>query len=240
MSTKIRLYFSYKIQSDLIAHLTKDQTHYIKDVMRLKIGENLSVFNNSGEWNATIQDHEKKGTRIKILQKVREKDYEKNIWLAFSPIKQNPLNFLIQKATELGVQKFIPIQSERTIVKAINIKRIKKIIIESSEQSNRISVPEIENLESLENFLNKFPKNGSLIFCDINSKKSNLDDIFLKKIKGPVCILIGPEGDFSESERQLIIKKKEIFSLSLANNILRAETAGLAAITIINYHLNFR
>ena len=95
MSTKIRLYFSYKIQSDLIAHLTKDQTHYIKDVMRLKIGENLSVFNNSGEWNATIQDHEKKGTRIKILQKVREKDYEKNIWLAFSPIKQNPLNFLI-------------------------------------------------------------------------------------------------------------------------------------------------
>ena len=239
MSSKIRLYFSGKIQSDLTSHLTKDQMHYVKDVMRLKTGDRLSVFNTQGEWNAIIEAYEKNGARIKILKKVRDRDNEKNIWLAFSPIKQNPLNFLIQKGTELGIQKFVPILSERTIVKEINVERIKKIIVEASEQSNRISIPEIENLEPLKNFLNKFPKNGYLIFCDINCKKSNLKDILTKKIQGPVCILVGPEGDFSESERQLIIERKGIISLSLASNILKAETAAIAAVTIVNYHLNF-
>jgi len=239
MSSKIRLYFSGKIQSDLTSHLTKDQMHYVKDVMRLKAGDRLSVFNAQGEWNAAIEAYEKNAARIKVLEKVRDSDNEKNIWLAFSPIKQNPLNFLIQKGTELGVQKFVPILSERTMVKEINAERIKKIIIEASEQSNRISIPEIENLETLKNFLNKFPKNGYLIFCDINSKKSNLRDILTEKIKGPVCILIGPEGDFSESERQMIIERKGILSLSLASNILKTETAAIAAVTIVNYHLNF-
>ena len=241
MSSKIRLYFSGKIQSDLTSHLTKDQMHYVKDVMRLKAGDGLSVFNTQGEWNATIEAYEKNGAIVKILDKTRnkDKDNEKNIWLAFSPIKQNPLNFLIQKGTELGVQRFVPILSERTIVKEINIERIKKIIVEASEQSNRISVPEINKAESLKNFLSGFPKNGCLIFCDINCDKSDLKDILSKKIEGPVCILIGPEGDFSEKERQLIIEKKEIYSLSLATNILRSETAAIAAVTIVNYHLNF-
>ena len=239
MSSKIRLYFSGKIQSDLTSHLTKDQMHYIKDVMRLKTGDRLSVFNTQGEWNAIIETYEKNGARIKILKKVRDRGNETNVWLAFSPIKQNPLNFLIQKGTELGIQKFVPILSERTIVKEINVERIKKIIVEASEQSNRISIPEIEKLEPLKNFLYKFPKNGYLIFCDINCKKNNLKDILTKKIQGPVCILIGPEGDFSESERQLITERKGIISLSLANNILKAETAAIAAVTIVNYHLNF-
>ena len=239
MTLKIRLYFSNKIQSDLVAHLTQEQSHYVKDVMRLKKGDYLSVFNAQGEWNAIIENYEKEGARIKILKKVRDKDNEKNIWLAFSPIKQNPLNFVIQKGTELGVQKFIPILSERTIVKEINITRVKKIIVEASEQSNRISVPEINNLETLKNFLSEFPKDGCLVFCDINCEKNNLKNILSKKNHGPVCILIGPEGDFSEKERQLIIEKKEIYSLSLATNILRAETAAIAAVTIVNYHLNF-
>ena len=239
MSSKIRLYFSGKIQSDLITHLAKDQTHYVKDVMRLKTADRMSVFNTGGEWNAIIEAYEKNGARIKILEKVRDRDSEKNIWLAFCPIKQNQLNFLIQKGTELGIQKFIPILSERTIVKEINVERIKKIIVEASEQSNRLSIPEIKNLEPLKNFLYKFPKNGYLIFCDINCKKSNLKDILTKKIQGPVCVLIGPEGDFSESERQLITERKGIISLSLANNILKAETAAIAAVTIVNYHLNF-
>ena len=149
MNKKIRLYFSGKIQSDLVAHLQKEQSHYLKDVMRLKEGSTFSVFNNQGEWNACVQNYEKKSTKIKILEKLRDKKNEQNIWLAFTPIKQNPLNFIIQKGTELGVQKFIPILSERTVVKDINIERVKKIIIESAEQSNRISVPEINKLEDL-------------------------------------------------------------------------------------------
>jgi len=238
MSSTIRLYFPDKIQSDLSSHLSKEQTHYLKDVMRLKIGEKLSIFNTQGEWNAVIENYEKKGVKIKIIEKTRNKDNEKNIWLAFSPIKQNPLNFVIQKGTELGVQRFIPILSERTVVREINTERIKKIIVEASEQSNRISVPEINKPESLKNFLSTFSKSGCLIFCDINSNKKNLKNILEKNFDGPVCILIGPEGDFSENERKMIIDLNQTYSISLAKNILKAETAALSAITIVNYHLN--
>ncbi len=238
MTTKIRLYFSDKIQSEIISYLTREQSHYVKDVMRLKTGDSFSVFNDQGEWNAIIENYEKDGARIKILKKVRNKKSEKNVWLAFSPIKQNPLNFMIQKTTELGIQKFIPVVCERSVVNDINIERIKKIIIESSEQSNRLSVPEITKKESLKNFLKLFPKNGCIIFCDINCNKSNFKNILSKKIKGPVCILVGPEGDFSENERQLIIELNQTCSLSLASNILRAETAAIAATTIVNFELN--
>ena len=238
MSSIIRLYFPDKIQSDLSSHLTNDQTHYVKDVMRLKIGDKLSIFNTLGEWKAAIESYEKNGAKIKIMEKVRNKDNEKNIWLAFSPIKQNSLNFVIQKGTELGVQKFIPILSDRTIVREVNIERIKKIIIEASEQSNRISVPEINKPVSLKSFLLKFPKNGCLIFCDINSNQNNLKNIFEKKVDGPMCVLIGPEGDFSENERKMIIDLNQTHSISLVKNILKAETAAISAITIVNYHLN--
>ena len=238
MTTKIRLYFSDKIQSELISYLTREQSHYVKDVMRLKTGDSFSAFNSQGEWNAIIESYEKDGARIKILKKVRNKKSEKNVWLAFSPIKQNPLNFMIQKTTELGIQKFIPVVCERSVVNDINIERIKKIIIESSEQSNRLSVPEITKKESLKNFLKLFPKNGCIIFCDINCNKSNFKNILSKKIKGPVCILVGPEGDFSENERQLIIELNQTCPLSLASNILRAETAAIAATTIVNFELN--
>ena len=145
---------------------------------------------------------------------------------------------MIQKTTELGIQKFIPVLSERTIVKEINTERLKKIIIEASEQSNRISVPEIKNLKSVKDFLGKFPNDGSLIFCDINCEKSDLKNILSKKKRGPICILIGPEGDFSENERKLIIDLNQTNPISLAKNILRAETAAIAAVTLINYHLN--
>ena len=238
MTTKVRLYFSNKIQSDLVSHLTQEQSHYVKDVMRLKKGDYLSVFNEKGEWNASIEDYEKEGVRIKVLKKVRDKDNEKNIWLAFSPIKQNLLNLIIQKGTELGVQKFIPVLSERTNVKEINIKRIKKIIVEACEQSNRISVPEINKLETLKIFLSNFPKKGCLVFCYINCNKNDLKFFLSKKDLGPVCILVGPEGDFSENERKLIINLEQSKSISLAKNILRAETAAIAALTLVNYHLN--
>ena len=238
MSSKIRLYFSKEIQSDLISHLSDQQSHYLKDVMRLKPGDSLSIFNSDGEWHAIVENYEKGNAKIKILKKMRDKKNEKNIWLAFSPIKQNSLNFMIQKATELGVQKFVPVICERSSVKDINIERLKKIIIESSEQSNRIALPKIIKKEALKNFLNNFPKDGLIIFCDINYEEKNLKDIFSKKIVGPICILVGPEGDFSESERQFIIDLKQSYSLSLSSNILKTETAAVAAVTIVNFQLN--
>ena len=240
MSTKIRLYFSKELKANLQSTLSIEQSHYIKNVMRLKPGDIISLFNpKNGEWDAKIVNHSKENTEFIVERLTKSENIKNNLWLAFSPIKKNNLDMLLQKVTELGVEKFIPILSERSTVREINTERAKKIIIEASEQSNRISIPEIRNLQSLKIFLNEFPKNGYLIFCDINSEKSSLNNIILKKIKGPICVLVGPEGDFSETERQLIIEKKEIFSLSLARNILRAETAAIAVVSIVNYHLNF-
>ena len=124
------------------------------------------------------------------------------------------------------------------MVKDINIERIKKIIIESAEQSNRISVPEITTLETLKKFTSNFPEKGCLVFCDINCDESDFKKILSKKDLDPICVLVGPEGDFSENERNLIINLEQSKSISLAKNILRAETAAVAAVTLVNYHLN--
>ena len=233
----IRLFFSKSLSINLTGKLDKPQSHYLNKVMRLKVNEDFSLFNSSGEWKAKILNISKNIVEFNIIRQLRKKENSKELWLAFSPIKSNYFSFMIQKATELGITKFLPIVFERSIVRKINKERLKKIVVEASEQSNRINIPEIENLENLKTFLKNFPKNGSLISCDINSKNENLNSILSKKNKGPYCILVGPEGDFSELERQSIIDIEQSQSLSLASNILRVETAAIAAISIINFYL---
>jgi len=239
MTSKARLFYPKELKSGLISKLSESQSHYIKNVMRLKLGDKISLFNSSnGEWDASILAHGKDLTEFKIQKLSRPQEEENNLWLAFSPIKKIPQDMMIQKTTELGVQKFFPLLCERSVVREINIERAEKIVTEASEQSNRISVPEILKIQNLENFLKSFPENGSLIFCDINCESSNLKNVLSKK--DPACILIGPEGDFSENERQLIVGHKKTISISLAKNILRAETAAIAATTILSYNLNFK
>ena len=239
MTSKARLFYHKELKNGLIAKLSESQSHYIKNVMRLKPGDKISLFNSSnGEWDASILVHGKDLTEFKVEKLSRPQEEENNLWLAFSPIKKNPQDIMLQKTTELGVQKFVPLLCERSVVREINIERAEKIVTEASEQSNRISVPTILKIENLENFLKNFPENGHLVFCDINSKSSNLKNILSRK--NPICILIGPEGDFSEKERQLISNHKKAISISLAKNILRAETAAIAATTILSYNLNFK
>ncbi len=233
--TYIRLFFSKSLSINLSSQLSKTQSHYLTKVMRIKSGGSFSVFNRSGEWKAEIFNITNGIVEFKVLKKLRDKNYEKEIWLTFAPIKSNYFNFMIQKATELGVTKFIPIVSERTVVRKINKERIEKIIIEASEQSNRLMVPKIEDISTLENFLNK-NQNLDIIFGDLNTQNKKLDT---KKLnKKPICILIGPEGDFSEKEREQILKLKNIQCLKLNRNILRTETATITALSIINYILD--
>ena len=141
---------------------------------------------------------------------------------------------MIQKATELGVTKFIPIISDRTIVRKINTDRLKKIIIEACEQSNRLTIPSIDETGNLENFLKK-NKKINIIFGDINTENTKIDSVKFKK--SPICVLIGPEGDFTENERIKIKNFENIYSLKINNNILRTETATISALSIINYIL---
>ena len=191
----IRLFFKESLSINLISKLDKSQSHYICKVMRLSKGSSFSLFNQSGEWEAKIQEINKGIIDFIVLKKLRSKEDTKEIWLAFTPIKLNYLNLMIQKATELGVTRFIPILTERTIVRNINEKRINKIIIEASEQCNRINIPSLDKLIEFKKFL-KLHKNTNIIFGDLNSNNTKIDI----EDKNPICVLIGPEGDFSEKD----------------------------------------
>ena len=232
--SNIRLFFSATLSANMIDKLDKSQSHYLTKVMRVKENEVFSLFNKNGEWEAKILGISKSIVEFKTIKQLRQKENTKELWLAFSPIKSNYQNFMIQKATELGVTKFLPIIFERTIVRKINKERLEKIVIEASEQSNRINVPAIEESQNLNNFL----KNNSinLIFTDLNSNNNKIDKS--KLTDKPVCIIIGPEGDFSEAEREKILSFKGVQPIKINENILRSETAVISAISIVNYVIN--
>ena len=213
--SNIRLFFPESLSINLTSKLDKSQSHYLVRVMRVSIGESFSLFNQSGEWGAKIIEITKGIVGFSITKKLRSPDNKKNIWLAFAPIKLNYLNLMIQKATELGVTRFIPILTERTIVRKLNQKRINKIIVEASEQSNRLKVPVLDEIIKLDNFL-KDNQKTTIIFGDLNTKNIKLNF----NSKEPLCVLIGPEGDFSPRERENVLKFENVIPLKINENIL--------------------
>ena len=231
--SNIRLFFSKSLSINLKAKLDKAQSHYVNKVMRIKVKETFSLFNSGGEWEAKIIEISKSIVEFNITKQLRQKENIKEVWLAFSPIKSNYFNFMMQKATELGVTKFLPIIFDRTVVRKINKDRLQKIIIEAAEQSNRINVPLMEQPQNLKKFLNENKNKIDLIFTDLNSQNKKLDTKELSK--KPICLIIGPEGDFSESERKEILTFRGVKPIKINENILRSETAAISAISIINY-----
>ena len=232
--SNIRLFYPESLSLNLTATLDKSQSHYLCKVMRIKENEVFSLFNISGAWEVKILGISKSIVEFNVTKQLRQKENFKELWLAFSPIKSNYFNFMIQKATELGVTKFLPIIFDRTIVRKINKERLEKVIIEAAEQSNRINVPSIEKPKSLKKFLDD--KKMDLIFTDLNSKTNKLD---LKKLtNNPSCIIVGPEGDFSETEREEILSYNGVQAIKINENILRSETAVISALSIVNYAIN--
>ena len=229
----IRLFFSESLLLNLTAKLDQPQSHYVNKVMRVKVNETFSLFNSGREWEVKVKEITKGIVEFIVTKQLKHKENSKEIWLAFSPIKSNYFNFMIQKATELGVTKFLPIIFDRTVVRKINKERLQKIIIEAAEQSNRINVPSIEEPQNLKNFLTENKNNIDLIFTDLNSQNKKLDIKGLSK--KPICLIIGPEGDFSESEREEVLSFDGVKPLKINENILRSETAAISAISIINY-----
>ena len=231
--SNIRLFYSKSLSLNLTDKLDKSQSHYVAKVMRIKENEVFSLFNNSGEWEAKILNITKSIVEFNVTKQLRQKENTKELWLAFSPIKSNYFNFMIQKATELGVTKFLPIIFERTIVRKVNKERLEKVIIEAAEQSNRITVPSIEDPQKLKSFLNN---DMDLIFTDLNTTNTKID---IKKLTTkPTCVIIGPEGDFSEEEREEILGFNDVQPIKINENILRSETAVISALSIINYVIN--
>ena len=236
--SKTRIFINKTISANLLIYIKGKQFHFLKNVLRSSINDKIIIFDGiTGEWDSIILSISRDTIILKVINNINIISKSNDVWLIFSPIKQHRMNIAIQKATELGVTKFVPIITDRTIVRKINYERVKKIIIEASEQSNRLTVPDIEKAQNLKSFLEKNNNKVNMIFGDINTKNQKLDSK-IKKENKPICIIIGPEGDFTENERKEIINFKNLQSLKINNNILRSETAVISSLSIINYFLN--
>ena len=233
----IRLYHPNSILENNTSLLSKEHTHYLVNVMRLKRGSNLNFFNKNGEWKSEIIFLNKDRVEVRFLEKIKEANNLSKTEIAICLVKKNPMDIFLQKAPELGVSKIIPIVSERTEVKELNIDRAKKIVIEATEQSNQLVPPEITNVTKLKDFLKTFNETSKLLFADVNSK-DNLKIEDLKNSKS-LCILIGPEGEFSPIERESILQNRAVKPFTLSKNILRSDTAVISAISLVNFINNF-
>ena len=229
----IRLYHPDSIVENSTSLLTKQQTHYIANVMRLKRGSNINFFNKEGEWLSEIVFLEKDRVEVKFLNKIKNSKSFSNIELAVCLVKKTPMEIILQKSAELGICKIIPIISDRTEVKELNYDRANKIIIEATEQSNQMSPPKIDEITKLENFFANISQETKILFADVNSRyKLKVSDL---KDRKKISILIGPEGDFSPQELELILGSPNLPSFSLSRNILRTDTAVISAISLVNF-----
>ena len=231
--SNIRLYYPNSIVENTTSLLSKEHTQYVANVMILKRGSNINFFNKEGEWVSEIVFLEKDRIEVKFLNRVKKSVQTSSMELAICLVKKNPMEIILQKATELGVVKITPIISERTEVKELNLERAKKIVIEATEQSNQLSPPEISKITKLKDFVNNLNETSKLFFADINSKdKLKKEDIKGDNLK---TILIGPEGDFTPNERKMILENKNTISFSLSKNILKTETATISALSLVSY-----
>ena len=232
----IRLFHPENITENITGLLSKEHTHYVANVMRMKRGSNINFFNKEGEWLSEIIFLDRDRVEVKFLNKIKESSKLSNIELAICLVKKNPMEIILQKATELGVSRITPIISERTEVKELNYERAKKIVIEATEQSNQLNPPELSKVIKLKDFLEKLDDESKFLFADVNSQ-NNLQK---KDVEGDTLktILIGPEGDFSPSEREFILAKTNVTSFSISKNILRSDTAVISAISLVNFMIN--
>ena len=234
--SNIRLFHPENIIENTTSLLSKEHTHYVANVMRMKRGSNISFFNKNGEWLSEIIFLEKDRVEVKFLNRIKDPLKLSSIELAICLVKKNAMEIILQKATELGVTKIIPILSERSEVKELNYERANKIVIEATEQSNQLNPPIITKVTKLKDLVNNLNDSTKLLFADINSKEKLKPEYISNENLN--IILIGPEGDFSPLEREKILAKNNTISFCLSKNILRTETATISALTLINYSLN--
>jgi 16S rRNA (uracil1498-N3)-methyltransferase len=228
-----RLYISDSLSSQTALTLQEKQAHYATHVMRRKEGDTLLLFNGrDGEWQATITDIRKKAVQMRVEKQTRIQVEAPDIWLIFAPIKAGHLEFLVEKATELGVSRLLPVRTDRTIVSRVNHARLQAHAIEAAEQSERLDVPILDDYQPLSALLSAWDASRSLIYGDESGHGKEATQLLHGK-SPPLALLIGAEGGFSPSEFNVLKECSFTHALSLGKRILRADTAALAGLTLI-------
>ncbi len=232
----IRLFVTDDLAAGEILPLSRDQSHYLTAVMRRKAGDTVRVFNGrDGEWSASLATASKKVSILAVANQIRPQAKETDLWLVFAPIKKTPIDFMAQKATELGVSALLPVLTRNTAVSRVNKGRMAANAREAAEQCGRLMVPEVGALRKLEAVLSGWPQDRTLIFCD---EGGDCPPVLEALQKDPAvekwAILIGPEGGFTEQERAKIRSLRQTVAVSLGKRILRADTAAIAALAVWN------
>ncbi|MCC8370248.1 MAG: 16S rRNA (uracil(1498)-N(3))-methyltransferase [Rickettsia endosymbiont of Stiretrus anchorago] len=227
-----RIYINNHLAENIKLELGSDHTHYIKTVLRLKVNDQFRIFNGTdGEFLAQIAKLDRNNLAITIQECLRKPCAESSLTLAMSVIKQDKLMLAINMATQLGVTKIVPLITERCQFRSVNIERLTKCVIEATEQSERLNPPVIEPAISIQNYLKK--NNNFVLYANEHEKEEN-SILKLNKDITNISIVIGPEGGFTNDEIALLASYKNAYSISLGKNILRAETAAIAALAQVN------
>ena len=228
--SRVRLYIETKISKSIGIKISKDQNHYLKNVMKIRKGEVILIFNSiSGEWSAEYGNG-----RLTAINCLRQKEQlGLDIWVCFSLIKPKKINYLIEKVSEIGVTKVFPLITEHSHKHIFKTKRLQKIAVESVEQSNGINIPHIMDTIHLKIFLENFNKDREIIVCDETENDTNIFSV-LKKIEGKkIAIFIGPIGGWSKIERDIFLNLSNCKRVSLGDRLLKSDTAAIYALSCI-------
>lgn len=227
---RIRLFAKEELKEGDFYHTDESQAHYLKNVMRLKIGDTLFLFDGqNGEFECKIFQISKKEIVVKIGQKVFDFEKSPDIWLIFAMLKKENTDLVVQKAVELGASKIIPLQTEYCTRFNLKKERVRAQIIEAAEQSRRQDLPAFEDLMTFDELIEKWDQNRRLVYLNETGDGQGFA-LVADKMLPPAAVLIGPEGGFSKKELEILKKLKYTVNVSLSKRILRAETAAVAAL----------
>ena len=235
--SKTRLFIEKQISQNLMIYIKEKQHHFLKNVLRIKLNDVINVFDGiTGEWRSQVISISKDKTALKIEKKIREFETQPDIWLIFAPIKLFRLNIIIQKAVELGVSKFVPCKTEFSNFDKLNYTNLELNAIEAAQQCERIDIPKIEKIINLDALIKELPDDRALVFCD--ESDTNLPSIYDElrlnlNNYSRWSVIIGPEGGFSNEERELIKKQKNVLRVTLGSRILRSDTAAISSLFCI-------
>jgi 16S rRNA (uracil1498-N3)-methyltransferase len=230
-SAKIRLHVEQPLGEGQTVPLTRDQAHYLFGVMRKAVGDAVLVFNGrDGEWHAEVAEAGKRAGTLNVREQTAPQHYPPDLWLIFAPIKKARTDFIVEKASEMGAARILPVQTEFTNAERIRRDRLQAHAVEAAEQCGGTFVPRVCDLQKLGALLDNWPDGRRLMFCD---EALAGDGATLMASRGdPWAILIGPEGGFSENERARLAALPGAHPVALGPRILRADTAAVAALTV--------
>lgn len=230
MASKVRLFVEQPLGEGQLVPLSRDQAHYLFSVMRLEIGATISLINSiDGEWDATVVEAAKRKGVLTCVVQTKPLQLPPDLWLLFAPIRKERTAFIVEKATELGVARILPVHTAYTQrIQGVHRNKLLAHAIEATEQCGGTFVPEVAELEKLSKVLDSWPIERQLIFCD--EARVGPADTLSDLPDGPSAIVIGPEGGFSAEERHSL--RAVATTISLGPRILRADTAAVAALTL--------